>query len=74
MFQHMIHPAAARTLFEDATQGGQLFRFAGRHYFDVAVLSVPDPSGKPEFRGFAMHKPTKADALNTPSNEKVANH
>ncbi len=43
-------------------------------YFDIATFGVFHPPAQAQRRCFAMHKPAKADALNSSLNKKSSNH
>src|ERR1035437_3688697 len=53
-------------------QGDELLASASGHDFDVAVLAIAHPSGDVQLRGFALHEPAEADALDASGHNEAA--
>jgi hypothetical protein len=74
VFDDGIDAASTRALAQLYAEIFKSLRIACCDDFNLAGIGVAHPAAQAKLSGFAVNKPAKADALHTPTDEKVNNH
>jgi len=74
VFQYSIDAASARSLAQRSLQLSQQIGFASGHNLNVSLIGVPHPAAQTKLSRLPLHKPAKANSLNSALDEEMQHH